>query len=121
MAKKRYKSKKKSMAELIWGLVKLCMYFIPSLAFMVLYSTVQALPFVTIENGAIIFTIILFAAGILLTCKIWYGGLIGIGGCIFAFLHNWLISGKIEMGVMLICALSIIFFLFGIIDYFCKD
>ena len=97
-------------------LIDMVLYYIPALIFMVIYSTIPAIPFVNIDTLANVFVLILFVAGILLTCKQVWGGLVGIAGCLFAVICSWIDSGKIHTGIILVCSIVCIIYVYDMMS-----
>lgn len=106
----------KTAMDVVKHIFNICLYYIPALIFMWLYSTIPSIPFVRIDSCAYIFVAILFVAGILLTLKQVWGSLIGIVGCIFAVVGSWFFTGVLEMRVLIICSILCIFYIYCMIS-----
>ena len=108
--------KKMNASQVIGRIISICLYYIPPLVLILMYDAADSLPFVSINPLAIVFILILFAAGILLTIGYWWGGLIGIAGCALAFIAGQIIDGEIRMSTIFIYAISAILYIYGITE-----
>ena len=107
---------KTTLSGCLLQMLKVCIHFVPAIIFMFVYSTVPSIPFVEVSSGAYIFVGILFIAGALLTFKLYWGSIVGIFGCAFAVVGNWIMYGALEMRLVITCAVICMYYIFCIFD-----
>ena len=97
-------------------LFMICLYYVPALAYMIIYSNLPAIPFVKVSGLAYVFVGILFVAGALLSIGYPIGGIFGVAGCIFGIIANRLFTGFWDMRLILISSICLIAYLFFMIN-----
>ena len=110
------KKRKVTISTIAVQILKTCLYYIPAIVFMFIYSTIPAIPFVSINPLAYIFVVILFVSGILLTFKQSYGSIIGILGCLFAVIGSYMTSKSLDMRLLISSAIICIYYIYCFID-----
>lgn len=104
------------MRKFLMYILNLCKYFIPVLAFFLLYQKpIKFIPFIRVDyTSAYIFCGLLFLAAVFLSLKKWIGLIVSFVSCLFAVIITYM--NRINIKYVLIT--SAIIFLYHMILFF---